>query len=46
MNQNLSLISKPEVTASMQSPITFNLPKMVYDECFLISDNNTNVFSK
>jgi hypothetical protein len=46
MNQNLSLLSKPEVIVSNHSPITFNLPKMIYDECFLVSDNNTKVFSK
>lgn len=31
---------------SNSSPITFNLPKMIFDECFLVSDNNTAVFSK
>lgn len=46
MLQNMSLVSTPTVMMSNSSPICFNLPKMVYDECFLISDNNSNLFSK
>ncbi len=28
----------PEVTPSNQNPITFDLPKMIWDECFLVND--------
>lgn len=42
----MSLVSSPTVMMSNSSPICYNLPKMVYDECFLISDNNTNLFSR
>ena len=46
MQQNMLLVSKPDVTISTSSPIKFELPKMIFDECFLISDNNTKLFSK
>ena len=40
------LASKPEVQANNHQPIEFVLPKMIYDECFLINDNNTALFRK
>ena len=46
MNQNMLLVSKPDVVVSCSSPITFNLPKLIFDECFLLNDNNTGVFRK
>ena len=30
----------------MKNPINFEIPKMIYDECFLISDNQTTLFKK
>lgn len=46
MVQNMLLVSKPDVMMSNSSPIEFHLPKMIFDECFLISDNNTRLFTK
>jgi DNA helicase INO80 len=46
MQQNMLLVTKPDVMISTSSPIKFELPKMIFDECFLISDNNTNLFSQ
>lgn len=41
MLQNMSMVSKPEIYVANSNPIIFELPKMIYDECFLITDNNT-----
>jgi uncharacterized pyridoxamine 5'-phosphate oxidase family protein len=30
----------------MKNPISFEVPKIVFDECFLVSDNNTRLFRK
>ena len=30
----------------MKNPITFEIPKLIYDECFMVSDNNTKLFKK
>jgi hypothetical protein len=30
----------------MKNPITFEIPKIIYDECFMITDNNTKLFRK
>jgi len=46
VQQNMSLVSKPEVYVANTNPITFELPKQVYDECFFITDNNTRLFTK
>jgi DNA helicase INO80 len=46
MLQNMSLVSKPDIVVGNQSPIEFVLPKMVFDECYFISDNSTNLFSQ
>ena len=46
MLQNMSLVTNPNVMVSTSSPICFVVPKMVYDECFLVSDNNTNTFTQ
>lgn len=42
----MSLVSKPDVMITTSTPIKYELPKMIFDECFLISDNNTNLFSQ
>lgn len=46
MQQNMLLVSKPDVVISTSTPIKYEIPKMVFDECFLISDNNTKLFTK
>lgn len=43
---NMLLPGKPEIYTSNESPISYTLPKMVYDDCFLLSDNNTSLFRK
>jgi len=30
----------------MKNPISYELPRIIYDECLLISDNNTKMFKK
>jgi hypothetical protein len=30
----------------MKNPISFEIPKLIFDECFLISDNNLRTFKK
>ena len=42
---NTSSAPRPEVYTAMSNPISFELPQMVYDECFLLNDNNTALFS-
>lgn len=37
----MSMVNKPDIYVANYSPITFELPKMVYDECFFVTDNNT-----
>ena len=44
MMQNMSLVSKPEIYVANTNPINIEIPSLVYDECFLISDNNTRTF--
>lgn len=43
---NMLLPAKPEIYTSNESPINFTLPKMVYDDCFLLNDNNAGLFRK
>lgn len=45
MQQNMALVSKPDVMITTSTPIKYELPKMVFDECFLVSDNNSGLFS-
>ena len=42
----MSLANKPEIFISTSNPINFEVPKMVYDECFLLTDNNNALFSQ
>ena len=30
----------------MKNPISYELPKLIYDECFLFSDNQTKLYTK
>lgn len=30
----------------MKNPISFEIPKLIFDECFLITDNNLKTFKK
>lgn len=38
--------SLPDVRSSMKNPIAFEIPKLVYDECFIVTDNMTTLFRK
>ena len=42
----MALVSKPDVMLTTSTPIKYELPKMIFDECFLISDNNTKLFTQ
>jgi DNA helicase INO80 len=46
MLQNMSLVTKPDIFIANTNPISFELPQLIYDECFMISDNNTRLFTK
>ena len=43
---NYYMYTKPELFMQNTNPIEVFVPKLVYDECFLISDNNTRTFTK
>ena len=30
----------------MKNPINYEIPKLIYDECCMVSDNNTKLFKK
>jgi hypothetical protein len=30
----------------MKNPISYEIPRLLYDECFMVSDNNTRLFKK
>ena len=42
----MSLVSKPDIFVANKNPITIDIPQLVYDECFMISDNNTRLFTQ
>lgn len=46
MLQNMSLVSKPDIYVSNQNPISFEFPKMIFDECCIVTDNNTQLFTQ
>lgn len=46
MLQNMSLVSKPDIYVANQNPISVQFPKMIFDECCLVSDNNTQLFTQ
>lgn len=46
MVPNLGMATRPDVMKITASPITFEMPKLVFDECFLVSDNNTQLFTR
>ena len=43
---NMFMYSKPEIFCQNTNPIEVVVPKLIYDECFLVSDNNTRTFTK
>jgi hypothetical protein len=36
----MGVLNNPDVRSLLKNPIRFTIPKLVYDECFLVSDNN------
>jgi DNA helicase INO80 len=46
MCQNMSLVTAPTIYVANKNPINVIIPKLIYDECFLISDDNTRLFTK
>ena len=40
------LVSSPSIYVANNNPITFEVPKMMYDECFLVTDDNTRLFTQ
>lgn len=41
-----TITNSPTVRADFKNPISFIVPKMIFDECFLVSDNRTQTFTK
>lgn len=39
MIPNMAVASKPEVVKTTATPITYHLSKLVFDECFFVSEN-------
>ncbi len=46
MQPNPAFQSIPDLRTQSRSPISFEIPKLIYDECFLASDNFTKLFRK
>jgi len=46
MQPNPFLQSVPELRTLMRNPISFEVPKLVVDECFMVTDNQTRLFRK
>ena len=46
VNPNYSLSSNPHVRHSRKNPIAFYVPSLIYDECYLPSDNQNTHFKK
>lgn len=42
----MAMASKPEVVKTTATPITYHLSKLVFDECFFVSDNSTRLFTR
>ena len=45
MMQNMQLASKPYINVLSSHPIAYTLPKMIFDECYSVSDNSTRLFT-
>lgn len=40
------ITNSPVVRTECKNPITFTIPKLVFDECFIVSDNRSQTFTK
>ena len=43
---NPHYLTSPYIGSSMANPIVYNVPKLVFDECFLVSDNMNRTHMK
>lgn len=43
---NLLLSNSPDVRAQNENPIIYNMPKLVFDELMLITDNTASTYRK
>jgi len=41
-----TITNNPTVRSEFKSPITLTIPKLVFDECFITSDNRAQTFTK
>ncbi len=46
MQPNPNFQSIPDLRPQMRNPLIFEIPKLLFDECFLISDNANKLFKK
>jgi DNA helicase INO80 len=46
MQPNPLFSAVPDLRTQMKNPISLEVPKLVFDECFLITDNQTRTFKK
>ena len=46
MQPNLNFQSTPEVRTQVHNPIRFVIPKLIFDDGMLISENNTQTFTR
>ena len=37
----MGVLNNPDVRCLLRNPVCFTLPKLIYDECFIVTDNNT-----
>ena len=46
MQTNPLFQAVPELRTQMKNPISFEIPKLMFDECFMVSDNNVRTYRK
>lgn len=46
VQQNPSFVTQPEIRSSAGNPIRLQVPKLIFDECFLPTTNNSQTFTK
>ena len=46
VQHNPTFLTQPEVRSSAGNPIKLQIPKMIFDECFLPSTNMSQTFTK
>ena len=44
--QNMGVLNNPDVRCLLKNPISLSIPKLIFDECFIVSDNNNNTHRK